>query len=133
MKEDLLNKLNTQPDPPCVKFACGHREECAAQQLACSAFAHYYQSGEVKHPNWDFPQRATALAQPIWRDRVLPSRRIWLLIEADDWGTNAVADKPLDELVDQALEGRSNRRSVDHWLAAGVARARQTLRRANGR
>lgn len=133
MKEDLLNKLNAQPEPPCVKFSCGHREECAAQELACSAFAHYYQTGEVKHPNWDFPQRASSLQRPIWRDRALPSRRIFELIDADDWNTNTVQDKRLDELIDQALDDRWERRSVDYWLAAGVDRAKQTLTRANGR
>lgn len=133
MKEDLLNKLNTQPDPPCVKFSCSLREECAAHELACSSFAHYYQTGEVKHPFIDFPQRASVLQQPIWRDQPLPSKRIWALVEADDWGTNAVPEKSLDHLVDEALDDRSDRRSVDHWLNAGVERAQQTLRRANGR
>lgn len=133
MKEDLLNKLNSQPDPPCVKFACEHRDACAAQELACSAFAHYYQTGEVKHPYFDFPQRSTAVQRPIWRDRAYPSRRIFELIDADDWNTNTMPDKPLDDLVDDALDERSGRRSVDHWLAVGMDRAQRTLRRANGR
>lgn len=37
-------------DPPCTKYACARRSDCAAQELACESFVYYVKRGVVVHP-----------------------------------------------------------------------------------
>jgi hypothetical protein len=133
MIEDLFDQLNKQSDPPCVKFDCSHRDRCASDELACTAFAHYYQTGKVVHPFWDFPQHGSSLQKPIWRTDALPSARIWALIESDDWGNPSqearVLQRQADAAVDRAIDERTERKGPDHWMHVGLKRAKIALER----
>jgi hypothetical protein len=48
--------LSQEPDAPCDKFACAHRQLCSDQELACTAFLNYVQTGRVAHPHNHFPE-----------------------------------------------------------------------------
>jgi hypothetical protein len=44
-----------QPDPPCERYMCQHREKCKTEFLACDAFRYYVTTGRVVSPQmvWD--------------------------------------------------------------------------------
>lgn len=51
---------------------CGHATQCKAEQLACKAFEHYVETGEIpENPRWYEPQRAQydAVFRPDTEDR----------------------------------------------------------------
>lgn len=47
---DFRSALKTIGLPPCEKYECPKRQECADKRLACSAFAHWCDTGVNSHP-----------------------------------------------------------------------------------
>lgn len=52
MHTDLyfLKKFEQEGPPPCEKFECPRRADCAEQHLACEAFHHYVETGDALTP-----------------------------------------------------------------------------------
>lgn len=46
----LLGRLARMPAAPCDRYACAHRQRCAAERLQCRAFMHYARTGSVCVP-----------------------------------------------------------------------------------
>lgn len=44
-----------EPPAPCDKFACSERERCKTEEIACTSFLNYVQTGRVAHPHIYFP------------------------------------------------------------------------------
>lgn len=62
-----------EPPAPCDKFACIHRPICSEQELACTSFLHYVQTGRVAHPHILFRERQ----KPLTLDSVTPTRELY--------------------------------------------------------
>lgn len=66
-------RINEEPPAPCDKFACAERERCKTEELACTSFLHYVQTGRVAHPHILFRERQ----KPLTLDSVNPTRELY--------------------------------------------------------
>lgn len=48
--ELFTTALSAVKSPPCVRYQCGNKPDCAAHELACSSFVAYVRSGRVYAP-----------------------------------------------------------------------------------
>jgi hypothetical protein len=57
MNEQFLSALASVKAPPCEKFSCPRRGDCAEKELACESFHYYVRTGLVVHPAMVFEGR----------------------------------------------------------------------------
>ena len=69
----MKDVIEGQPKPPCDKFICKFRLECAANLMCCKAFDVYVDTGRALHPSFD----AGYNRQGKYTDRVSPSRKMY--------------------------------------------------------
>jgi len=57
----FLDAFAAQKPPPCERFACPRKEECASQLLACESFVYYITNNKAVNPLMLFEVRKTGL------------------------------------------------------------------------
>ena len=70
----LAAALLEAPITPCERFSCTHRTQCSEQELACTAFLHYVQTGKTCHPHLHFTGKGE---RPVPTTSVMPTRAIF--------------------------------------------------------
>lgn len=73
----FIAALSSEPPPPCVKFDCPQQKFCADDLLACVAFLHYVEVGNVVHP-YNVMAAPTKERPKMWmEEQARPTRGIY--------------------------------------------------------
>jgi len=132
--QDLLKALENEGQTPCRKFGCTKFQACADEQLACTAFAYFVQTGRTVHPFNFVSPRATGKDRLEYVGQVHPTRKLFEDIQHDRWAadhTTVWDDKRTAQAQDDAdaLLDESGERNVGNWFALSIERAEKTLQR----
>ena len=79
MSRALLDAFRLADTPPCDKFSCSQRNRCSDDELACSAFDFYVNTGEVLHPYMRIRTAPSGKGRPTMRmgEQAEPTRAIY--------------------------------------------------------
>lgn len=82
--DELLDAVAGVGDPSCDRGGkCSLRKRCAGEQLACSAFVYWVDTGRALDPRMVVPRRVTWRLQPKMGERPLPTRAIYEAMSRD--------------------------------------------------
>lgn len=121
----FFDALRSVSEPPCVTHACSQRDRCAAEELACSAFEFYVNTGQALHPNMEVRIPASGRGNPrrVYGDSAKPTRERFLAMAAEPLSAES------DVNPGEVLEARAAERELEHWWFVDVERAERTLQR----
>lgn len=83
--KDLAAALSVERVPPCDRYSCLRRRECAKGE-ACDAFLHYVGTGEVVPPHAAFYEGRRMLHHGRvmrWRDEIVASASRFAAMRGD--------------------------------------------------
>lgn len=91
--------------PPCERYSCAKRVQCAKQQLACLAFAKFVSTGMVYRPTLKRLDPALGDGKLGFGDEVLPTQELYASIHAEE-DSDPVRD--VEESLWDAINSRSD-------------------------
>lgn len=99
--KNLKQALDSEPSPPCVKYACSSRDECSEKLLSCSAFRIYAETGKVLSPLYIYQDRKKAGVEATYAGVPTPTREAYRAQQIDHERT----DEKRTELIEDAIKG----------------------------
>lgn len=71
---ELAKAIDAVEETPCVRHRCPKREQCANEEMACSAFVHYVRTGRAASPYLVIPARTSKRLKPVMGDEIIVSK-----------------------------------------------------------
>ncbi len=71
---EFAEAIGAVGETPCVRHRCPKREQCASEEMACSAFIQYVRTGRAASPYCVIPARTSVHRKPVMGAEIIVSK-----------------------------------------------------------